>query len=388
MSTNEEIYSVALSICSSPTLNQIWDFISVYTPYDLYGKLSKIRKLTTQGFIQTQYPDDPLAGAEKICNECIKKNIRILTYWDEQYPKFLKEIPKPPVVLYCKGNLTENKSIAIVGTRKSDKKSSDIARRLSSELSQAGFTIVSGMAIGIDREAHLGALKNNGATIGVLANGIDIVYPVYNKDVYSSIFKSEKSCIISEYPPGIFAGKWTFVRRNRIISGLSLGTVVVKAGEQSGALITAHHALEQNREVFVCPGVTFDSSYDGCNKLIKNGAILVSNTGDILRELSDYIDRIAAMEGRSAVVKNKISDPDDSTPDLFQNIIEPADNPKEKYQRNSVESKILDILSNGETDIDSIIRLLEHDANEINEAIVLMELSSDISRSGNIISKF
>jgi DNA processing protein len=382
MTTTEEKYTVALSICSSPTLNQIWDSIPSYKPEELYKRLSKTRELTTQGFIQAEYPADPLAGAEKICNECRKKNIKIISYWDETYPKFLKEISKPPIAIYCKGNLTDDKSIAIVGTRKSDKKSSDIARRLSSELSQAGFTIVSGMAIGIDREAHLGALKNNGSTIGVLANGIDIVYPAYNKDIYSAILTSGKSCLISEYPPGIFAGKWTFVRRNRIISGLALGTVIVKAAKQSGALITAQHALEQNREVFVCPGFAFDSSYEGCNELIKSGAILVSGTEDILRELSDYKDRVAAMESKSAVVTKSVGVLD--YPDLFQNII----SSKEKYAHNSIECKILDILANGETDIDSIVRLLDYNANEINEAIVLMELSSDITRDGNTISKF
>ncbi|MBN2403876.1 MAG: DNA-processing protein DprA [Spirochaetes bacterium] len=381
-----EVYAVALSICSSPALNRIWDSIQLFKPEDLYKKLLKTRGLETQGFIQAEYPADPLAGAEKICDECRKKNINILTYWDDRYPKFLREISRPPITLYCKGNLTDEKSLAIVGTRKADKKSSDIARRLSSELSQAGFTIVSGMAIGIDREAHLGALKNNGSTIGVLANGIDIVYPSYNKDIYSAILTSEKSSLISEYPPGIFAGKWTFVRRNRIISGLALGTVIVKAAQKSGALITAHHALEQNREVFVCPGFAFDSSYDGCNELIKSGAILVSCTEDILKELSDYKDRIAAMEGKTAIVEMSVAasprNPD--SPDLFQKTAAL----KERYSQNSIESKILKILANGETDIDSIVRLLDHSANEINEAIVLMELSSDISRDGNMISIF
>ncbi len=384
MRTTDEIYPLALSVCSSPALNQIWDSISLFKPDDLYKRLLKIRKLTTQGFIQAEYPADPLAAAEKIRAVCRKKNIGILTYWDERYPKLLRETSNPPIVLYCKGSITENKSIAIVGTRKSDKKSSDIARRLSSELSLAGFTIVSGMAIGIDREAHLGAIKNNLPTIGVLANGIDIVYPAFNRDIYSAILNSGNSSIISEYPPKILAGKWTFVRRNRVISGLALGTVVVKAAKQSGALITARHALEQNREVFVCPGFTFDSTYDGCNDLIKNGAILVSNTEDVLRELSDYKDRIASIESRSAVVKKKAINLDYPAPDLFQSMDEPA----EKYPHTSIQSKILDILADGETDIDSIIRQLDYNANEINEAIMLMELSSDISRDGNVISKF
>ncbi|MFH0974724.1 MAG: DNA-processing protein DprA [Spirochaetota bacterium] len=376
----DELYAVALSICSSPTLNKIWDLVSFYKPDDLYNKLLQKGELTTQGFIQNEYPSDPYMAAEQISNICYSKGIKILSYWDPVYPKFLKEISKPPVVLYCKGNLEYDKAIAIVGTRNSDKKSSDIARRLSFELSHTGFTIVSGMAIGIDREAHLGALKSNGSTIGVLANGIDVVYPSFNRDIYSAILASEKSCLISEYPPGIFAGKWTFVRRNRIISGLALGTVVVKAAKKSGALITAQYALEQNREVFACPGLAFDNAYAGCNDLIKNGAALITGTEDILKELSDYRDRISSIENKPAIIlkNNDITD----TPDLFE--IETK--LEERYSPKSIEGKILEIVSRGETDIDSIVRLLDHNANEINKAVVLLELSNEISRDGNMIS--
>ncbi len=380
MKTEKE-FAVALSICSSPTLNQIWASIPLYEPQDLYEKIVKNRKPVTQGFIQAKYPSDPLIAAEKICNVCHSKKINIMTYWDKDYPKFLKEISKPPVVLYCKGNLKYEKAIAIVGTRKADRKSADIARRLSAELSQAGFTVVSGMAIGIDREAHLGALKNNNSTIGVLANGIDIVYPAYNRDIYTAINSSDKSSLISEYPPGILAGKWTFVRRNRIISGLALGTIIVKAAEKSGALITAHYALEQGREVFVCPGTAFDSAYSGCHELLKNGAVLVSGTDDVLKELSDYRDRITLIEEKTAVITKSANGLD--SPEILQSRLDF----EERYSHNSIEGKILDLVSRGETDIDTIIRLLDYNANQINEAVMLLELSNDIAREGNLISK-
>ena len=176
--------------------------------------------------------------------------------------------------------------MAVVGTRKSDPKSALIARRISHDLSSQGFTVVSGMAVGIDREAHLGALDAGGKTVGVLANGIDIIYPWPNRDLYQAHRSTPGSALVSEYPPGIYvAGQWTFVRRNRIISGLCAGTVVVKAGERSGALITARHAVEQNREVFACAGNSFDEEYAGCHRLVRSGAVLVSSSQDILAEL-------------------------------------------------------------------------------------------------------
>ncbi len=375
----EKLYSVALSIASSPALNRTWDLIPSNSPSETYEIISKKTVLKTQGFVSSTYPGSPIEAAKQICDKCSLNSVRILDFWDDDYPAFLKEINKPPVVLYCKGNFSPGKSIAIVGTRKSDKRSSEISRRISSELSRSGFTIVSGMAIGIDREAHLGALQSNCATVGVLANGIDIVYPSYNRDVYNAILASDKSSLISEYPPGIYAGKWTFVRRNRIISGLSIGTVIVKAGEKSGALITAKYALEQNREVFACPGYAFDRNFSGCHNLINNGAVLVSGTEDILRELFAYDDRMALKNGRADILKKESPFLDDLSRESarIDNI----------YEDDSVEKKVLEILSSGEIDIDSIVRLLDCNTNEVNEALIVMELSGDITRDGNTISK-
>lgn len=406
----EELYATALSVCSSPSFNQIWDLIALYEPEDIYSRLLKSGDVSTQTFIAKNYPADPLSAAEKILRVCRSKEIKTVSYWDKEYPELLKEISMPPLVLYYKGILDSADSIAIVGTRKADKKSQEISRRLSGELSAAGYRIVSGMAIGIDREAHLGALKNKGATVGILANGIDVVYPVYNQDIYSAIISSGNSALVSEYPPGIYAGKWTFVRRNRIISGLSSGTVVVKAAKKSGALITARHALEQNREVFACPGLAFDNSFSGCNELIRNGAVLVSCTDDILKELSGFGRRflpekerhinkpvIDQIPGIKEVTVNKTVQDAEYFPDMHPSDMHPSDihpwdtypgdvQQGDIYPAGSVERKILNMLTNGDSDIDSIIREVNSSPNEVNEAIVMLELSNHISRDGNMLS--
>ncbi|MCU0821182.1 MAG: DNA-processing protein DprA [Spirochaetes bacterium] len=379
MNGNEDkIYALALSITSSPAFNRIWDLISTCPPAEIFGIVSNRAEMSTQGYIAGTYGSGPVEAAKLIFDECSRNSIRILDYWDADYPALLRQIVKPPVVLYCKGNLYQGLCIAVVGTRKTDKRSSEIARRVSSELALSGYGIASGMAIGIDREAHLGALENNFPTIGVLANGIDIIYPSQNRDIYGAILKSERSCVISEYPPKILAGKWTFVRRNRIISGLSAGTVVVKAGERSGALITARYALEQNREVFACPGHTFDRNFTGCHNLIRNGAVLVSETDDILRELKFYSEKnILKADKRDFLRK-------DDEQLLFCSGDERKEN---EFGDGTVEKRIIEVLSAGEMDIDGLVRLLECSANEVNEAIIMLELSRAIMRDGNVISK-
>ena len=380
INSTDNIYSLALSIASSPKVNHIMDYISTYSPHEIYNKISKKIKLKTQAFISTKYPGTPIESAKLIYETCNSKSIKIIDFWDNNYPHLLKEINTPPLVLYCKGNLESKKVIAIVGTRKTDKKSSQIARRLSFELSHAGFTIVSGMAMGIDREAHIGALQGSNPTIGVLANGIDIIYPRYNKDIYNAIISSQNSSLISEYPPEIYSGRWTFVRRNRLISGISIGTVIIKAGEKSGALITGRYALEQNREVFVCPGNTFDKEFTGCHKLIKDGAVLVADTDDILRELCIY--NKTTDFNKNILLNNNTNKFDN------QNLISPENNKLEtKFKNNSIELKIIEILTNGDKDIDNLLGLLNCTASQINESIILLELSGIISKNGNIISR-
>ncbi len=370
----DTIFSIALSISSAPASFDLWNMIREKGPENAYTAAMKKNTLETSEFIKKIYGGDPLQCAEKIALKCENEQINVIHLWDERYPALLKEISCPPLVLYARGNLSHGKTAAIVGTRESDFKSENIAGKISSELGKNEISIASGIAIGIDRAAHLGALENGFPTIAVMANGIDIVYPKANRDIYEMILKSGNSMILSEYPPGIIAGKWTFVRRNRIISGISLGTIVVKAGTRSGALITARYALEQNRLVFACGGNSFDEGYAGCFKLIKDGAVPVYTTEDILNELG--------ISG--AIIKNpdiKIKT-DLQVKNNNSNIIEDSFD----FDKNSLEKKIMSFIINGALEFDEIIRKCEAEVSETAEALMNLELCGYVSRKGNLIS--
>lgn len=205
--------------------------------------------------------------------------------WDEpKYPRLLRDTFNPPVLLYYKGNLpTADDNIAIVGSRKASPYGKNSAALFAAELSAAGMCIVSGAARGIDTAAHQGAL-NAGRTIAVLGSGIDVAYPPENARLLSSI--AEQGAIISEYPPGTPPHSGHFPARNRIISGLSRGVIVVEAAERSGSLITADFALEEGRDVFAVPGSIFSSGSKGTNRLIQQGAKLVTAAQDVIEEYS------------------------------------------------------------------------------------------------------
>ncbi len=210
-------------------------------------------------------------------------NIIKITMDDLYYPEKLKQIYDPPEVLYCLGDirLLNEISISIVGARRATAYGKKIAYKLSNDLSKRGVTIVSGLASGIDECAHEGAYKNVGKTIAVLGCGVDIIYPKENEDLYKNIIRNG-GLIISEFPLGTKPEKDNFPKRNRIISALSSGVIVVEAKRRSGALITADFALEQGKNVFAVPG-NIDSVYsEGTNNLIKDGAIPVTSYADVL----------------------------------------------------------------------------------------------------------
>jgi len=206
----------------------------------------------------------------------------------EYYPEQLKEIYDAPLKLYVLGNkeLLNQIGIAIVGTRKASEYGKKVALQFSRALSEIGFNIISGLALGIDSCAHLGTLQQGslGKTIAVLGSGLDEIYPKQNVELARQILKNG-GCVVSEYPIGTKPEKLNFPQRNRIISGLSKGVLVVEAGEKSGSLITADFALEQGREVFAVPGNICNSTSNGTNDLIKQGAKLVTNIKDIIEEL-------------------------------------------------------------------------------------------------------
>ncbi len=211
--------------------------------------------------------------------------IACLSLHSSQYPPLLKEISQPPPLLYCRGRWQESDSraVAIVGSRRCTFYGREVAFRLAAELAAAGFTVVSGMALGIDTAAHEGALEAGGRSIAVLGCSVERCYPAANRGLMERLINA--GAVLSEFPLDTPPLPQHFPRRNRIISGLALGTVVVEASEKSGALITAYCALEQNREVFAVPGNVGSPYSRGCHRLIKEGARLVETAADIIEEL-------------------------------------------------------------------------------------------------------
>lgn len=214
--------------------------------------------------------------------------LALVSIHDPAYPALLKEISDPPELLYYRGDLViaNQPLLAMVGSRRPSRRGADDARDFAQVLAQAGMGIASGMALGIDAAAHRGALDVDGATVAVLGTGADACYPRSHRALYDEIAK--RGLILSELPPGSPPLRHHFPRRNRIISGLSLGVLVVEAAIKSGSLITARLALEQNREVFALPGSLHNPASRGCNGLIRSGAKLVESIDDILEELSGW----------------------------------------------------------------------------------------------------
>lgn len=236
------------------------------------------------------------ATAKKVTVQIAKLGWTVL-FWDSpEYPKSLSNIPDAPPIIYRNGDAIGNdeKMIAIVGTRHATERGKSFAYSLATELAQRGVVVVSGMAEGIDSAAHRGAIDAGGKTIAVWGTSLDIVFPAFNRQLALKIIES--GAIFSEYLPGTKGDKGLFPDRNRIISGLSAGTIVVEAGEKSGALITATAALEQNRIVFAVPGAPGAKCSLGCNELIKKGARLLTSAQDIFDEIPYFKGQVTAKQ--------------------------------------------------------------------------------------------
>lgn len=226
---------------------------------------------------------------EEILKKSENMGIKIITRKNPLYPSLLGEIHNSPLIFYALGDIKEEDkfSVAVIGPRKPTEYGKRVADLISGELSGTGFTIVSGMARGIDSIAHRAALARQGRTIAVLGSGLDIPYPPENAGLMKMIEKN--GCVISEYPLGTKPDRENFPKRNRLISGLSLGVLIVEATNDSGTLITASYALEQNREVFAVPGMITSHKSAGTNTLIKQGARLVEKATDIIEELAPQL---------------------------------------------------------------------------------------------------
>lgn len=280
---------------------------------------------------------------------CHKHQIELLTARDEPYPRMLAEIADPPGVLYFQGEMiaADSVAIAIVGSRNATRYGIAQAERLASGLARAGVTIVSGLARGIDSAAHRAALAAGGRTLAVLAGGILKIYPPEHQGLAEEI--ARQGALVSEMPPNFVPIRNSFPQRNRIISGLALGTVVVEAAERSGALITARHSMEQNRDVFAVPGPVDSRASRGCHALIRDGARLVESAEDILEELGPLVETAEHDDGRQ--------------------IRHPAE-----LQLNQNETTVLQAIDTQPTEIDQVVRETGLPAHRVLSTISVLEV--------------
>ena len=294
----------------------------------------------------------------------IEDKIEIIKKSSRDYPKILKEIPDAPKQLYVRGSLPKDHTLnfAIVGTRAASDYGRTLAFKIAKELAELGFNIISGLALGIDTQAHLGALEGKGKTTAVMGSAIDnnSIYPSENLNLVKKIISSG-GAVISEYEPGTKSEIWFFPERNRIIAGLSQGVLVVEAPEKSGALITARLALEQNREVFAIPGSIFSKNSYGTNYLIKSGAKMVTAVDDILEELNLADLKTASLRDISRREK--------------------------KEELSSEEQTVLNIIEKEPVHIDKICQLSKMAASQVLTAISLLEIKDIIKNIGGKFTK-
>lgn len=306
------------------------------------------------------------------------KHARIISFEDDDYPYSLKQTEDFPPILYALGNfelLKTDNLLAVVGSRNATISACRLAGEISENLAQRNIVIVSGMARGIDAAAHTGALRANGNTIAVVGTGLDVIYPKENEVLYKKLAK--QGLILSEYPFHTQPQAANFPRRNRIVSGLSKGVLVIEAGIQSGSLITAHQALEQGRDVYAVPGAPYDSRSAGCNKLLKEGAILVETARDVL-------DNFNFTQVKFEWHKDKETE----TADLFEYSLDNRQNNSDISKQNNEYAELLSLISVNGEDVNDIIRNSSLMPEKILTMLAELELDGKIVRlPGNKIAK-
>lgn len=296
--------------------------------------------------------------------EAVKARDAAILFWrDEQYPERLREIPDSPLFLYVEGSvpLLSNSGVAVVGSRKCTSYGREATRDIAEGLSRSGITIISGLAYGIDRQAHMSGLRGPGGSVAVLGAGLDVEYPSGNTDVRAML--RDEGALVTEYGPGTQPDPKHFPVRNRIISGLAMGVVVVEAAKRSGSLITARLGLECGREVFAVPGPIKSESYAGCHKLINEGAKLVGTADEILEELAPQL------KGRGKVSPRVESD----TAGLAQSPSASSAEPDIKLSQE--EARLMRLLQDQDrVHIDSLARRLEWDISMVSRILLELEL--------------
>lgn len=288
---NQTIYWLWIQQTIGFSSRKLERIVEAYTFAEDFYRAPLEEKMMTGDFPQRyaeRLRDTSLESADRLMQRCRECGVDIVSYGDAQYPELLRNIPLPPAVLYVRGNaqlLTSSLCIGIVGTRSATQRGRKTAFRVSYDLARRGVCVVSGGAVGIDTMAHSGALQSGGKTICVLGCGHEAEYLMQNANLRRNI--AARGAVISEYPPDTKPSRYTFPQRNRIISGLSRGVLVVEAGNHSGSLITATTALEQGRDVFAVPGDVTNYNACGTNLLIKDGAKPVTEAEDVLCEYKD-----------------------------------------------------------------------------------------------------
>jgi DNA processing protein len=274
--------------------NKIWNLN--------YQDLKKIN--LSHNLVETFLKNRNKTNLEEIWNTYVNQNIKIITYFDENYPYLLKETFSPPLVLFAQGNidiLNRKNLLSVVGSRKHSSYGKSTVEKFIKKIAEQNITIVSGLAIGIDTLAHIESLDTSGSTIAILGSPINEIYPAKNFQLAQKI--KEKGLILSEFPLGSKIAKENFPRRNRVIAGLSQATLIIEAQEKSGALITGNYALHENKELLAIPGSIFQNTCQGTNNLIKQGAKLVNNISDILEIYN--LQNISEIEKKKINFQNK-----------------------------------------------------------------------------------
>ena len=316
---------------------------------------------------------------------------RILTLYDETYPKPLREIDTPPLVLYVRGTLIpeDSLSVSLVGSRDARDYGRKVSYRLSYQLAQHGLTVVSGFAKGIDTSAHRGALEAGGRTVAVMGNGLGFIYPAANRALVEKIEAS--GALISEFPIEVKPKPRNFPRRNRIISGLTLGTVVVEASNRSGALITARLAGEQGREVFAVPGEIFSELSTGTHRLINDGAKLINTVDDLLNELPQHALNRIQPPGSTSSDSGIESEPSQevsvkkrvpksvaaSPPSDVQQPVQSAPPPPDLTPDEKTVFEAIDVPS---SHIDTIVRATQLPISQVSSVLLMLELKGVVQQ--------
>jgi len=291
---------------------------------DLFGGVDEIVGLPRSRLSESGLSAEKCAAISSPDEEAITAALRwleqdrhnLVAWGDDNYPEMFSQIAAPPLVLYVNGDIEalHLPALAIIGSRNPTQGGLRNSREFASYLASRGFMIVSGLAQGIDAAAHEGALKARGKTVAFLGTGIDRVYPAVNRRLAHAV--AENGALVSEYPLGAAPERWHFPERNRLISGLGLGTLVVEAARRSGSLITARLAAEQGREVFALPGSIHNALARGCHELIRQGAKLVESADDILSELRPLADHMLEIAGESTTSESALPEPDDEYAEL------------------------------------------------------------------------